>query len=268
VFLTTPARRLELRAIAAARHVFVLSETGAEAVCRELSPRSSAVTVLPYPVNRALSGTADDGHRATSGLVVGFFGHWYPSKNIEDLVEALALLRDERPLVRARLLGDALVSSTPAVTRQYRDAIVELVHRRGLGDTVSFHGHIPDDDVPGTLAACDVIVLPYAVPHSVTGLSSTSAAAHDALTSRTPVITTRSRGLPDLIRHGENGLLFAPGDVRGLAEQLRALRDDEALLRRLRKGASRSADALLAADPGAIAVSVYAELAVSRLRRP
>jgi glycosyltransferase involved in cell wall biosynthesis len=35
--------------------------------------------------------------------------------------------------------------------------------------------------------------------------------------------------LPELVRHGQNGLLFQPGDVQGLADQILSMFSDESL---------------------------------------
>jgi glycosyltransferase involved in cell wall biosynthesis len=41
-----------------------------------------------------------------------------------------------------------------------------------------------------------------------------------------PVVSTRHGGIPDVVRHGETGLLVEEGDVAGMARQmLRLLRD-------------------------------------------
>jgi len=56
----------------------------------------------------------------------------------------------------------------------------------------------------------------------------------EAFAHRTPVIASRLGGMAELVRHGENGLLFAPGDSDDLARQLRRLAEDPALLARLR----------------------------------
>lgn len=57
-----------------------------------------------------------------------------------------------------------------------------------------------------------------------------------------PVVTTRVGSMPELIRHGENGL-FVDHDVADIAAALRLLRDDPELRQRLGRAARHSVEA-------------------------
>jgi glycosyltransferase involved in cell wall biosynthesis len=48
-----------------------------------------------------------------------------------------------------------------------------------------------------------------------------------------PVVTTAVGGLPDLIKHGENGLLVEPRTVENVVEQVERLSQDPGLRSRL-----------------------------------
>ena len=48
-----------------------------------------------------------------------------------------------------------------------------------------------------------------------------------------PCVSTPVNGIPELIEHGQTGLLATPGDVESLASQLRRLIQDPALRRLL-----------------------------------
>jgi glycosyltransferase involved in cell wall biosynthesis len=47
-----------------------------------------------------------------------------------------------------------------------------------------------------------------------------------------PIVAGRAGGIPEIVRHGENGLLVEPGDVAGLAAALNALLADAGLRQR------------------------------------
>jgi glycosyltransferase involved in cell wall biosynthesis len=55
------------------------------------------------------------------------------------------------------------------------------------------------------------------------------------------VVGTNSGGTPELITHGETGLLFDPSDASALADQVQSLCKDPSLVRRLRDEAHQRA---------------------------
>src|SRR5262249_6317810 len=59
---------------------------------------------------------------------------------------------------------------------------------------------------------------------------------HEAFLAGVPVIAARIGGIPELVTHGKNGLLFNPGDVEDLSRVLNVLLTEPALLDTLRTG--------------------------------
>ena len=59
-----------------------------------------------------------------------------------------------------------------------------------------------------------------------------------------PVISTCIAGIPELVRHGENGWLIVPGDVDALADAMRqALTADVSELERMGRAGRRAVEA-------------------------
>lgn len=85
-------------------------------------------------------------------------------------------------------------------------------------DRVHFIGNLPV--VEEVLVGADLFLLPS--EHESFGLS-----ALEALACEVPVIASRAGGLPEVVRDGENGFLFAVGDTEGMAEAAVELLRDE-----------------------------------------
>ncbi len=82
----------------------------------------------------------------------------------------------------------------------------------------------------GAIQRCGVVLAPY--------LDATqSGIVAAAFANGRPVIASRVGGLPDFVRHGENGLLVPPGDAAALSQAMRSCAADSALVARLRGGA-------------------------------
>jgi glycosyltransferase involved in cell wall biosynthesis len=60
--------------------------------------------------------------------------------------------------------------------------------------------------------------------------------AREGLMLGVPVIASRAGGLPEIVHHGVNGLLFPPGDADALRRQVTRLLRRPELLARLRRG--------------------------------
>lgn len=61
--------------------------------------------------------------------------------------------------------------------------------------------------------------------------------ANEAMAMEMAVVTWESGGMPDIITHGETGLLVAQNDVMGLVDCVRNIQDDHELARKLGKNA-------------------------------
>jgi hypothetical protein len=87
-------------------------------------------------------------------------------------------------------------------------------------------------EVSRVLRELDVIVVPSL------WYENSPNAILESFAHRTPVVASDLGGMTELVREGENGLLFAPGDADDLARQLRRLLDDPHVLSTLRAGIS------------------------------
>jgi len=66
-------------------------------------------------------------------------------------------------------------------------------------------------------------------------------AALEAMLHGLPVVATAAGGLPELIAHGETGLLSPPGDVAALVDHAAALAADPTLAQRFGRAAATTA---------------------------
>ena len=64
----------------------------------------------------------------------------------------------------------------------------------------------------------------------------------EAMASGTPVIATTVGGIPEIVRNGQEGLLFSPGSSEQLAIAIKKLLEEESLRMRLAQAAFRRAD--------------------------
>lgn len=175
-----------------------------------------------------------------------FFGLVRKYKGLDVLLEAVARLTREP--------GNALAPAptpTPApapapastlphvlVAGEFYDdesSYRDLVAKLGLTDRVHFHArYIPDNEVRLYFSAADVVVQPYR--HATQ-----SGVVQTAYQFGRPVIVTRVGGLPDMVRHGEDGLIAEPDDPAALAATLaHALQPH--VLQKLTEGATTARD--------------------------
>jgi len=92
-------------------------------------------------------------------------------------------------------------------------------------------------DIDPLLMSFDALVLPSKTNYETFGQS-----LIEAMAFYVPVIGSDVGGIPEIINHGENGLLVPPGDEASLAEALLKLINDDKLRRQLARAGRQSVE--------------------------
>ncbi|HEY2905371.1 MAG TPA: glycosyltransferase family 4 protein, partial [Vicinamibacterales bacterium] len=156
---------------------------------------------------------------AEAGLVVGIIAALRAEKSIETLIEAFSQLRDRRH--RLVIVGDGPCKA----------ALESRVRELGLDERCSFVP--PTSDVASWYRAMDVFVLPSTN-------ESFSNSLMEAMACGVVVVASNVGGNPELVRDGENGLLFEAGNAAALARRLEIVVGDADYRRRLGAEAVRT----------------------------
>jgi glycosyltransferase involved in cell wall biosynthesis len=203
------ARRLDRAFVAA----YVANSEFAARNLRGIVGDEPPVWVVPNGVN---GGAPLHRHeRETQAPSLLCVGNITPNKGQGVLLEAIRLLRDRHPGIRATLVG-----------RDFTDGrFFRAAEERGLGDTYTAVGFV--DDVRTYLARADVAVLPTLHREGM------PTALLEAMRAGVPVVASRVGGVAEIVEHGRTGILVTPGDAQGLASAIDGLLDDGGLAARL-----------------------------------
>lgn len=152
-------------------------------------------------VRRELERVLSLSERLRSGKrpIVAFVGRLVGLKNLPTLIRAFEPLKERAQLV---IIGDG----------EERDAL------RALAPDAVFTGMLSGDELLAWYNLIDILVLPSTQEAygTVTG---------EALMAGAKVVVSRKAGSCDLVREGQNGLVFDPFDVTGLTCRLERLLD-------------------------------------------
>lgn len=258
-------RTAELRELAAAAEGWVLSR--ADAVLAVSAPvRDHALSlgvewgrihVIPNGVETSLfrPGRQDPAVRARWGLddgpVLGFVGGMRPWHGVETLPALLERLVEVRPNVSLVLTGDG-----PLRRDLERD-----VWERGLSRSVVFTGPLPQPEVAELIRHFDVALAPYPLPEHDFYFSPLK--LFEYMGCGTPVVAAGLGQIAEVVRDGETGLLYPPGDLDALTARCDLLLSDPTLRRRLGRAAAEEVHARYTWDHNAARVAELARALVA-----
>ena len=162
-------------------------------------------------------------------VLIGWVGRLDPKKNVEDFIEAAALVAsgDER----ARFL---VIGGPDAFIPEYADRLKILANRLGLGNRLQFLGD--RNDIPELLSALDIFTWlsrGEGMPHVIAEAGAATLA----------VIATPDNGAGQQIDDGVSGLFVPYNDPQTVAEKIRLLIDDVDLRRSLGLALRRKVEA-------------------------
>lgn len=159
-------------------------------------------------------------------LVLVHHGILHPNKGNDRIIRALAELRGELPNLRYLLVGAG----------PEKAALERLSADLGMTGVVRFTGWLPEErDVNEAINAAD-IGLVMRIGQFSDSFHMTDTLAHE-MACGLPILAARLAGIEEVIREGESGLLFGPGDMNEFKGKLLALAWDEELRVRLGRAA-------------------------------
>ena len=191
-------------------------------MCREFGMEGEAV---PVTLGYASDIQVPEVRRIPKRLIQ--VGNFVPSKRIGTTIRALKILHDEDPSYQLVLIGDGALMAE----------MKELVASLGLENAVTFMGRQPNAKVLEEMARSTYYVM-LSAPEAL-GLVYIEAMSQGCL-----AIGTEGEGVTDIITDGENGFLLPADRPDLIAERIRALDADPALLKRVSEAGRKRTEGL------------------------
>jgi len=147
-----------------------------------------------------------------SDITIASLGRMVFKKGFHILLQAMAIVIAEYPMTHL-IIGGA---------GPLRESLQTEAKALGIESHVSLPGRIPWDQVPLFLQQSDIFVLP-SIQDQEGNIDGLPTVLLEAMSSGIAVIASRIGGVPLVIEHGVNGMMFTPGDSRQLADLIKKL---------------------------------------------
>lgn len=206
--------------IARARFVCAISSYGRSQLMKVSEPRYwDKLEVSPLGVDCTLfSPPATRRHQGPFEILC--VATLSPPKGLPLLIKAVDRLVRQGRSIHLRLVGDG----------PHRRDLESEIARLGLEGHITLEGNCNQDSVQAFYREADL----FALASFAEGVP---VVLMEAMAMELPCVSTWITGIPELIRHGIDGCLVAPGDVDQLADAIAKLMDDPELRQRLGRSA-------------------------------
>jgi colanic acid/amylovoran biosynthesis glycosyltransferase len=158
-------------------------------------------------------------------------GRLIEKKGFKFLIEACRLLRSSGFSFVCQIVGEG----------PEHDHLQEAIQVSQLSDIVRLRGALPQTEIVELLSQSSIFVFP-GVHDSAGDTDNLPTVLIEAMASSLPTIATRIAGIPEIVQHDENGILVPEKDPVRLADAIRSLAGDQALLERFSRASRRIAE--------------------------
>jgi len=178
---------------------------------------------------------AERSWNAEADVVLLYAGRLEPEKGVHTLLEALPLLSSSaRGRIReVRLVGEGEPDYVQRLQRLAQSCDPYPRSSRQTNEWITFWPSVTREAMPAQLSQADILVMPSM-------LEALSRMIQEAMAVGLLVIGTTAGGNGELLEHERTGLVFEPGDARGLAAQLERALKNPALAAQLAAAGQRS----------------------------
>ena len=222
----------------------------------ELSIDPHRIVVIPHGIPVDIEFKRE--YPENRDVTVVFLGRLEKRKGVMELLKAIPIVLSAAPGTRFLLIGHDRAHCPGGRThRQFvEDEFPGAVRRQ-----IIFAGTLDDADVTRHLQSADIFVAPSLY-------ESFGLVFLEAMRWGTPVIGTKAGGIPEIVKHGESGLLVSPGNHAELAAAITSLVRDKEKRRRLgESGRNRVEREFSAATMAKRTVDFYSSVISSYARR-
>jgi len=165
--------------------------------------------------------------------VLMFAGRIQPLKAPDVLLRAVAVLLEETPSLRSRLVVP-VVGGPSGTGLEHPESLAQLADELGVDDVVRFVPPVAQSELARWCTAATLVAVP-------SYNESFGLVAAEAQATGTPVIGAAVGGLTTVIRDGHSGLLVDGHEARDWANAMRRVMEDDDLRSRLQAGAVEQA---------------------------
>jgi colanic acid/amylovoran biosynthesis glycosyltransferase len=229
IFCPKPDQRVGLgNLVHDASFVVVVSDFGANWLRRDFPDANHKIHRVYNGVDLTVFKPA-----ASSGSPVRLLavGRLIEKKGFAYLIEACRLLRYSGVTFVCQIVGEG----------PERSRLEELIHAYQLSDKVRLTGSLPQTDLVELLSQSSIFVFP-AIRDSSGDTDNLPTVLIEAMASCLPIVATEVAGIPEIVRHNENGFLVREKDPAQLADAIRAMAGSEALLEQFGSASRRIAE--------------------------
>ncbi|MFG2604141.1 D-inositol-3-phosphate glycosyltransferase [Streptomyces sp. NPDC048514] len=192
-------------------------------------------------------------------LIPLFAGRIQPLKAPDVLLRAVAVLLDERPELRSRILVP-VVGGPSGSGLAKPEGLQKLAARLGVADVVRFRPPVDQEQLADWFRAASVLVMPsYSESFGLVAI--------EAQAAGTPVLAASVGGLPVAVRDGETGFLASGHHPAEYARVLGRFADEPSLTARMGQAAARHAQRFGWDTAAAATAEVYTAATQSHRRR-
>ncbi len=158
----------------------------------------------------------------------------YPLKGFHYLLQALPLLLKSFEDVTVAVAGNSLVNKETVKDRlkmsAYGKYLDRLMKEAGLEDKITFLGRMSAAEMKEEYLKCHTFVCASSLENSPNSVG-------EAMCLGVPVAASNTGGVPSMLTHEKEGLLFSKGKPTALARAVKRIWEDEELCDKLSQGA-------------------------------
>ncbi len=238
IFPVTWVDRLFVRL---SRKVISVSNAARDYFCEGHRDLIAKFVTIPNAVHLNLDHSGTD-IRAELGLphnapLVVAVSRIDPWKGLETFIQMCAKLKDIAPGIKFLLLGSADKHDPEACA--FEDELHRLTLELGLAEELFFLGF--RHDALDIIRQVDILTVASRILKTKTGIKTEGfgRVIVEAMALDTPVVATNVGGIPEIIVHGESGLLVPPESPSKMANAVATLLNDHALRKKIIQGGNQ-----------------------------